>query len=112
MTKKIITQLAVAYAYHQAAEQGYGGLLPAPRSVGYGVGLAFALFTMEMAASLFTYQAQQRASVIGFMMRASVGLGVTTSLTIVNRHDLAKVDVSDRLNSLISGDCPGSLGWR
>ena len=75
MTKKIITQLAIAYAYHQVAQEGIpipDGLLPVPKSVGYGIGLAFGLFAMEMAASLFTYQAQQRSSVIGFMMRASV----------------------------------------
>ena len=76
MTKKIITQLTLAFAHHQAQKEGIPtSLLPAPRSVGYGIGLAFGLFAMQMTASLFTYQGQQRASVIGFMMRASVGQG-------------------------------------
>lgn len=75
VTKQIILQLELAYVYHQAQQAGIPtDLVPAPKSVGYGIGLAFALFAMEMSSSLFTYQAQQRASVIGFKLRGSVGL--------------------------------------
>jgi len=83
VTKKIIIQLTVAFSYHQAEKEGIPTtLIPKPRSVGYGIGLAFGLFVMQMCASLFTYQGQQRAAVIGFMMRASVGHLEETRLTI------------------------------
>ena len=56
---------------------------------------------MQMTASLFTYQGQQRASVIGFMMRASVGLRELTKLMTAHRHDLTEIhavvrEVEDR----------------
>lgn len=86
ITKRLITQLALAYAHHQADLAGFGALVPAARSVGYGVGLAFALFAMEMSSSLFTYQAQQRASVIGFQMRASVSRGICAEVTGLTRN--------------------------
>ena len=73
LTRKIIDQLTLAGNYDAAVKAGTStSTLSAPRSVGYGIGLAVALFVMEVASSLFTYQAQQRGAVIGFLMRASV----------------------------------------
>jgi ATP-binding cassette subfamily C (CFTR/MRP) protein 1 len=83
VTRKILTQLEVANAYDNAtaAQQTF---LPRPKSVGYGIGLAFALFVMEMASSLFTYQGQQRGAVIGFSMRAAVSAALRIRI-VVNR---------------------------
>ena len=103
VTKQIITQLELAYYAHQAAQAGLpADLVPAPNSIGYGIGLAFALFVMEMASSLFNYQAQQRASVIGFKLRGSVcpfidcicKVRLTGFIDIVDRFDLAEIYVN------------------
>ncbi len=73
LTRKIIQQLTLANAYHAASQSDIStALLTPPKSVGYGIGLAVALFVMEISASLFTYQSSQRGAVVGFMMRASV----------------------------------------
>ena len=73
ITRKIIEQLTLAHTYHVAEKSDLPTTgLATPKSVGYGVGLAIALFAMEMTASLFTYQSTQRGSVVGFLMRASV----------------------------------------
>ena len=58
--------------YHKAEKAGSTAGLTAPKSVGYGIGLAVALFAMEMAGSVFVYQSQQKGSVIGFSTRAAL----------------------------------------
>ena len=109
VTKKIITQLSLAYYYHQAQNSGISlavAGIPAPKSVGYGIGLAFALFAMEMSSSLFTYQAQQRASVVGFMLRASVGVKRITIHSDTNIPQL--IDMISRKSMYgLSNSCHG-----
>lgn len=53
ITKALLTWLTDAYAWNRlsAAEQAESGLTK-PRGIGYGVGLAFALFAMQEVASL------------------------------------------------------------
>lgn len=67
ITHQLIDQLTRAHAYHNDPANN-----PPPKSVVYSFGLAFALFAMVQASSLFSYQALQRGSVIGFMMRAAL----------------------------------------
>ncbi|KAE8541543.1 hypothetical protein D1P53_002905 [Cryptococcus gattii VGV] len=67
ITHQLIDQLTKAHAYHNDPANN-----PPPKSVVYSFGLAFALFAMVQASSLFSYQALQRGSVIGFMMRAAL----------------------------------------
>jgi hypothetical protein len=43
-----------------------------PKSIGYGVGLAFALFSMEFTGALLEYQSAQVAAVQGCCLRAAV----------------------------------------
>ncbi|WWD08510.1 hypothetical protein V865_006622 [Kwoniella europaea PYCC6329] len=66
VTRLVIDQLTLSHVNQQdpSAEP--------PRSVGYMIGLAFVLFVMVQSASLFSYQALQRGSVVGFMMRAAL----------------------------------------
>ncbi|WVF68119.1 hypothetical protein IAT40_002882 [Kwoniella sp. CBS 6097] len=66
ITKLLIDQLTLAHDHHADPST------PAPNGLGYVIGLAFALFVMVQGASLFNYQALQRGSVIGFMMRAAL----------------------------------------
>ena len=53
VTKVFLTWLTEAYIWHRlsSAEQAESGLTK-PRSIGYGIGLAFALFAMQEVASL------------------------------------------------------------
>ncbi|WVQ72551.1 hypothetical protein IAR50_002108 [Cryptococcus sp. DSM 104548] len=97
LTKIIIEQLTIAHQYHtgESSEQ--------PKSISYGIGLSFALFAMVQAASLFSYQALQRGSVIGFMMRAAL-------IDLISRKSMklsssAKVEMtSGKLTTMVSAD--------
>lgn len=48
LTKVILTWLTQSYIYYRLSdEQQASGLLEKPRGIGYGIGLAFALFVMQ-----------------------------------------------------------------
>lgn len=67
VTQQLINQITTAHTYHNDPTNN-----SPPKSIGYSLGLAFALFAMIQASSLFSYQALQRGSVIGLMMRAAL----------------------------------------
>jgi ATP-binding cassette, subfamily C (CFTR/MRP), member 1 len=52
ITKKLLAYLTTSYNYHRASEIERETMNP-PRSIGYGIGLAIALFVMQQTASLF-----------------------------------------------------------
>lgn len=66
ITRQLIAQMTLAYDHHRDPTK------PPAKSVGYGIGLAVALFVMEEAGSICNYQAQQRGAVMGFTMRAAL----------------------------------------
>lgn len=68
----IIEQLVLANNLHSASKAGATDLPESPRSIRYGIGLAFALFAMEFSGALFDYQATQVAAVQGCSLRAAV----------------------------------------
>lgn len=74
VTRLIIEQLILAHDYHSArtSDPPATTLPQPPRSIGYGIGLAFALFTMEFSGALFEYQATQVVAVQGCSLRAAV----------------------------------------
>jgi hypothetical protein len=82
----IIEQITLAHQYHLAQKAGTSleGLKP-PKSIGYGAGLAVALFAMLMTASLLVYQALQIGSVVGFMMRSAVRPKFSSRLLLMER---------------------------
>ncbi|KAG5647496.1 hypothetical protein DXG03_009433 [Asterophora parasitica] len=50
VTKVLLTWLTTSYAYHRLPdEQKASGIIKEPQGVGYGIGLAFALFAMQRA---------------------------------------------------------------
>ncbi|WVQ95732.1 hypothetical protein IAU59_002831 [Kwoniella sp. CBS 9459] len=97
ITKLLIDQLTLAHNNHADPST------PAPKSLGYVIGLAFALFVMVQSASLFNYQALQRGSVIGFMMRAAL-------IDLIGRKSMrlsstAKAEMtSGKLTTMVSAD--------
>jgi len=55
VNKLILTWLTDAYVYHRLTnEQKATGIIKQPRGVGYGIGLAFALFVMQGLSLLYT----------------------------------------------------------
>lgn len=86
VTRLIIEQITLAHQYHTAQKVGTSleGLQP-PKSIGYGAGLAVALFAMLMTASLLVYQALQIGSVVGFMMRSAVSPQFSPRLLLMGR---------------------------
>ncbi|ORY22828.1 ABC transporter type 1, transmembrane domain-containing protein [Naematelia encephala] len=105
VTRKIIAQLDLANAYHNSQKAGVAAadLPQAPNTVGYGVGLAIALFVMEMAATVFTYQSQQRGAVLGFLSRASL-------IDLISRKSMrlsgkSRIELPNgRLTTMVSAD--------
>lgn len=48
LNKVILTWLANSYIYHRLSdEEKASGIVPKPKGIGYGIGLAFGLFAMQ-----------------------------------------------------------------
>nr|ODN90116.1 cadmium ion transporter [Cryptococcus depauperatus CBS 7841] len=97
LTKLFIEQLTLAHTHHSDPSS------TPPKSLGYGIGLSFALFAMLQAASLFSYQALQRGSVIGFMLRAAL-------IDLISRKSMklsptSKVELTNgKITTMVSAD--------
>ncbi|EAL23016.1 hypothetical protein CNBA7830 [Cryptococcus deneoformans B-3501A] len=98
VTQQLINQITTAHTYHNDPTNN-----SPPKSIGYSLGLAFALFAMIQASSLFSYQALQRGSVIGLMMRAAlIDLIGSKSLKL---STTAKVEMtSGKMTTMVSAD--------
>ncbi|WWD20530.1 hypothetical protein CI109_105006 [Kwoniella shandongensis] len=102
MTKLLIDQLTLAHNSAQVSPAGQAQS-ELPKPIGYSIGLAFALFVMLQTASLCSYQALQRGSVIGFMMRAAL-------IDLISRKSMrlspsAKVEMTHgRITTMVSAD--------
>ncbi|KAG7091281.1 hypothetical protein E1B28_010329 [Marasmius oreades] len=74
VNKVLLTWLTESYVFYRTTEEERTafGISAQPRGVGFGVGLAFAIFAMQEVASLFTNHQQQIAMSIGLYTRASM----------------------------------------
>ncbi|GLB40936.1 putative ABC transporter transmembrane region [Lyophyllum shimeji] len=73
LTKVLLTWLTNSYAYYRLSdEQKASGIIKEPRGIGYGIGLAFALFVMQESASLMTNHFLQLGMTTGLYMRTAV----------------------------------------
>ncbi|KAL8287285.1 hypothetical protein RQP46_003737 [Phenoliferia psychrophenolica] len=73
VTKQLLLFITRSYAYETATvEQRYAADLRPPGPIRYGVGLAFGLFVMQEAASLFQNQYMHRGLTVGMLMRTSL----------------------------------------
>ncbi|WWC92110.1 uncharacterized protein L201_007064 [Kwoniella dendrophila CBS 6074] len=97
ITKILIEQLTLSHDHHQDPANEL------PKSIGYMIGISFGLFVMVQSASLFSYQALQRGSVIGFMMRAAL-------IDLIGRRSMklsskSKIEfTSGKLTTMVSAD--------
>ncbi|TDL26292.1 multidrug resistance-associated ABC transporter [Rickenella mellea] len=81
VNRALLTWLVEAYVYHRAPSA-----VSKPRGVGYGIGLAFALFAMQEIASLLQNYYMFSTMTIGMSVRSSViGMIVRKSLRLSAR---------------------------
>jgi hypothetical protein len=74
LTKRLIDDMFKAHAFHEAVIAGAStDNLPKARSVGYGIGVAFAIFGMMVCSGMFNARAFYGAGSAGIMMRSAVG---------------------------------------
>lgn len=104
VNKVILTWLADAYVYYRLTdEQKAAGVIKQPRGVGYGIGLAFALFAMQEISSLMTNHYMMTTMITGVSVRtALIGAIFRKSLRLSGR---ARLDHSvGQITTMISAD--------
>ncbi|CAL1710985.1 unnamed protein product [Somion occarium] len=73
LNKVLLTWLTNSYIYYRASEdERAAGNLEKPQGVGYGIGLAFALFVMQESASLMTNHYMRISMTTGLSVRTAV----------------------------------------
>ncbi|KAK7050453.1 oligomycin resistance ATP-dependent permease YOR1 [Favolaschia claudopus] len=73
LTKVILTWLTESYiVYHASDAAKASGQLPKPQGIGYGIGLAVALFAMQEVSSLMTNHSQQAMETVGLSVRTGI----------------------------------------
>jgi hypothetical protein len=73
VVKRIINYISTAHAYHELVKTGASlEGIDKPRSVGYGIGLCFVLFAMQLLANFIYAYAFYKASLMGITMRIAV----------------------------------------
>lgn len=109
ISKALLTWLTEAFAFHQltAAERdalaAAGQPITQPRGIGYGIGLAIALFAMQEVSSLATNQYQLLTMTNGMTIRAGViSLIFRKSLRLSGRARLKHS--TGQITTLISTD--------
>ncbi|KAF8066642.1 multidrug resistance-associated ABC transporter [Lyophyllum atratum] len=73
LSKVLLTWLSNSYYYYRLSdEEKASGIIKEPQGIGYGIGLAFALFVMQQSASLMGNHFLQLGMTTGLYMRAGV----------------------------------------
>ncbi|KAF8882128.1 hypothetical protein BD779DRAFT_1675113 [Infundibulicybe gibba] len=104
LNKVILTWLTDSYIYsHLSDDQRTAGIVPKPKGIGYGIGLAVALFAMQEVASLMTNHYMQTSMTTGLSVRtAIIGNVFRKSLRLSGR---AKLSHSvGQITTMISAD--------
>jgi ATP-binding cassette subfamily C (CFTR/MRP) protein 1 len=120
VNKQLLAWLSASYAWRQAGPGGRAGL-EEPRSIGYGIGMAFVLFAMqELASLIFNHYLLSALSALSWLVNAhpclaatlTTGLSVRTAVigTIFRKalrlSGRARVDHSaGQITTMISTDC-------
>ncbi|KAF8066646.1 multidrug resistance-associated ABC transporter [Lyophyllum atratum] len=90
VTKVLLTWLTKSYIYHHLTdEERASGQVAKPQGIGYGIGLAFALFAMQEISSLMTNHYFQTSQATGLLVRTGIiGNVFRKSLRISGRAKL------------------------
>ncbi|KAF9269804.1 multidrug resistance-associated ABC transporter [Marasmius fiardii PR-910] len=95
VNKVLLTWLAQSFIYYRANGEERASI-PAPRGIGYGIGLAFAIFAMQETASLMLNHFMQRTMANGLLVRSGlIGNIFRKSLRLSGRarteHSVGKI---------------------
>ncbi|KAF5310093.1 hypothetical protein D9619_010353 [Psilocybe cf. subviscida] len=104
LNKVILNWLSASYIYSRVSDEDRATLgLSKPKGIGYGVGLAIALFVMQEAASLMTNHYMQTSMATGLSVRTGIiGSVARKSLRLSGR---GRVDHSTgQITTMISTD--------
>ncbi|EJD44567.1 ATP-dependent bile acid permease [Auricularia subglabra TFB-10046 SS5] len=104
VSKLLIAYITTAYYAHRNPEAVAAGVLPAPRSPGYGIGLAFAIFAMQETASLCNNMFFYLSMTLGFLVRTSLVSAIFRKA--LRMSGKAKQHHSTgQITTMISADC-------
>ncbi|WWC92897.1 uncharacterized protein L201_007859 [Kwoniella dendrophila CBS 6074] len=109
VTKQLLEYLTTAHSYYTSSKNGGSPPLGIPKSAGYGIGLAMALFVKQFLASLLAFKGDQIQSLMGSEMKnAMVDLVARKSMKLSgkSRNEMN----NGRLFTLVSSDCM-IVGW-
>ncbi|KAG8997817.1 hypothetical protein FRB94_007425 [Tulasnella sp. JGI-2019a] len=98
LTQKLLTYLTVAY-YHKR----YPDEIPAPHSVGYGLGWVFGIFAMQVTTSFCTQHHQQRTMSVGMQVRNSV-TGMIFAKAMRLSHRSRMIHSTGKITTMVSSD--------
>ncbi|KAK0199743.1 multidrug resistance-associated ABC transporter [Desarmillaria ectypa] len=104
VTKILLTWLTASYEYYRLTdEQKASGVMERPKGIGYGIGLGFAIFVMQEAASIFTNHSMQLGMTTGLLLRTGIiGSIFRKSLRLSGR---ARLEHSvGKITTMISAD--------
>ncbi|KAH8103355.1 multidrug resistance-associated ABC transporter [Cristinia sonorae] len=107
VTKVLLTWLTESYIYYRTSDEEHASLgLNKPRGVGFGIGIAFAIFAMQEMATILTTQWQLIAQSLGMSLRTCViGLIFRKALRLSGR---ARLEHSvGQITTMISTDATG-----
>ncbi|KAF5360312.1 hypothetical protein D9758_009126 [Tetrapyrgos nigripes] len=105
LNKVLLNWLITSYVWFQLSdEQREQAGIGKPRGIGYGIGLAFALFVMQESASLFYTYNQQVAMRIGMSVRAGVIGSIFRKSLRLSGRARAEHSVGEVM-TMISTDC-------
>ncbi|KZW02976.1 multidrug resistance-associated ABC transporter [Exidia glandulosa HHB12029] len=105
VSKLIIAYITTAYIAHKAGPQAVeAGLVEAPRSVGYGIGLAFAIFAMQETASLCNGMFFYFSMTVGFLVRTSL-VSVIFRKALRLSGKARQFHSTGQITTMISADC-------
>ncbi|KAH7103342.1 ATP-dependent bile acid permease [Auriculariales sp. MPI-PUGE-AT-0066] len=104
VTKLLIQYITTAYIAHRTPNLVESGQIERPRSIGYGIALAFGIFLMQETSSMCTNQYFYRTMQTGFLTRTSlVSVVFRKALRLSGRARLQHS--TGQITTLISADC-------
>ncbi|EIW71607.1 hypothetical protein TREMEDRAFT_27765 [Tremella mesenterica DSM 1558] len=110
ITRLLIEQLILAHAYHLASVSGQSTAdLERPKSLGYGIGLAFIMFLMQIVSAGFLYVEMQAALSMGCTTRAAM-------VDVISRKSMrlspkARLEMTNgRITQMVTADA-SYLDW-
>ncbi|KAL8287275.1 hypothetical protein RQP46_003727 [Phenoliferia psychrophenolica] len=112
ITKKLLSFITHAYDYAKATpEQIQATGLRSPGPIGHGVGLAFGLFIMQEASSVFQNQYMQLGMSVGMLMRTALIANISRKSLRLSGASRVKYLNGNLITLVASGPWSGVPSW-